>query len=46
MHASTKGHISIVKELLAVPDIHDINIKDKVRKQLIVDIAIFISDII
>ena len=32
MLASEKGHTDIVNILLAVPDIHDINMEDNVRK--------------
>jgi len=36
MFASEKGHIDIIKILLAVPGI-DINKKNKVRKEIIVE---------
>ena len=32
MYASENGHTEIVKAFLAVPSIHDINMKDEVRK--------------
>jgi len=32
MYACERGHIDIVKTLLTMPNIHDINMKDEVNK--------------